>query len=128
MATTGSLIDTAACIVCHGRSFRPYRSIRSHLDDVSEGLDRGADVEVTIARCRGCGLFRLQSDALEPVQRLYTDKSISYVASLSKLRTPSDDSIYSRDEFEFIAVAPGRLLDVGCSTGYFMRRAQRRGW
>jgi 2-polyprenyl-3-methyl-5-hydroxy-6-metoxy-1,4-benzoquinol methylase len=128
MVTTGSPTGTAACIVCHGRRFRLYRSIRSHLDAIPEGLDRGPDVDVTLSRCQDCGLLRLEAGEAEAVQRLYTDKSISYDASLSKLREPGDESIYSTDEFEFISRATGRLLDVGCSSGYFLRRAERRGW
>ena len=128
MATTGNAIGSAPCIVCHGRRFRLYRSIHSHLDVIPEGLDRGPDVAVTIARCRDCGLFRLEDAASVVPDRLYAEASISYEASLSKVREPAGDSIFSADEFDFIAGPPGRLLDLGCSSGYFLRRAQRRGW
>src|SRR2546425_7246083 len=126
--STGSLIATTACIVCHGRRFQPYRSIRSHLEVIPEGLDRGPDVHVTISRCQDCGLLRLEATGNESVHRLYTEESISYAASLSKLREPADESVYSADEFQFMPGPPGRLLDVGCSSGYFLRRARCRGW
>src|SRR2546422_10916785 len=112
MVTTGSPVPPAACIVCQGRSFRLARSIRSHLDTIPDGLDRGADVDVTISCCQACGLLRAEQNDLNGLDRLYSEESISYGASISKLRERGDDSIYSRDEFEFVSLRPGRLLDV----------------
>jgi 2-polyprenyl-3-methyl-5-hydroxy-6-metoxy-1,4-benzoquinol methylase len=70
-------------------------------------------------------------ESLQPIdniEKLYTEASISFQASLSKVGAGGTESIYSTDEFSFIPVKRGRLLDIGCSTGYFLSRARGRGW
>jgi len=106
----------------------PARSARTSRTS-AEGLDRDADVRSRFTRCRGLrgcfgGARRHRADSADSTPRA----SVSYVASLSKLqgtaerRTPST---VGRVRIHRCGRpwAPRR----GCSSGYFLRRARRRG-
>lgn len=121
---------TVACDLCGGREFitlfpatipdpeeAPQRYFSSH---------RQVAGHLRIVRCRQCGMVLTNPrDDEETLDRIY--------ASL-------EDEIYSREEpnrertaDERLAwiesrMSPARLLDVGCSTGVFVRRAAQRGW
>jgi 2-polyprenyl-3-methyl-5-hydroxy-6-metoxy-1,4-benzoquinol methylase len=118
---------TAACVVCGGR-FRRHRVLRSRLRSIPLGLDRGVDAEAIIDRCDGCGLLRTRQENQPSPQGLYEDRSISLEASHAKALQFRSRQVYSDDELNFLGPPPGRLLDVGCSTGYFLAKAKEAGW
>lgn len=86
-----------------------------------------------LVRCRKCALVyvnpQLNAAALD---RIYTEKSDPQhvIDVYARLATPNVLSGYDRklSELERIHRGTGRLLDFACAAGYFLERAQARGW
>jgi SAM-dependent methyltransferase len=85
-----------------------------------------------LVRCYDCDL--VYSDPLEVPATLYDeayDHHAAYQGYLREARstaTPRLHVAWAWRHFFGFAPTPGRLLDVGCATGSFMRVARNRGW
>lgn len=85
-----------------------------------------------LERCRGCGLVfnnpRLSDAALD---RVYTDRDAEdLIAFNERMHTPAVLAQFDVKLNRLGRRLPrmGRLLDFGCGAGYFLQRAQQRGW
>jgi 2-polyprenyl-3-methyl-5-hydroxy-6-metoxy-1,4-benzoquinol methylase len=98
---------------------------------------RDADLpigEMDIARCFGCGLVyvnpRVEYSESE-LEKLYSDEYFD----ADYMRFYRDGTGYQTNEpfdlrMEWIGKykAPGRILDIGCASGGFLRFAREKGW
>lgn len=82
-----------------------------------------------IVRCRDCGLAyvnpRLTLDALV---RLYNDQKISWTSYYVDREKEDTRSFTPRIELVERYRKPGRLLEMGCGPGVFLKLARSRGW
>lgn len=79
-----------------------------------------------VVRCRGCGLVYVwPQPAREALEALYS--SGEYHAEVDEAERRRTFARRLR-EIETLAPARGRLLDIGCSKGYFLEAAQASGW
>jgi SAM-dependent methyltransferase len=90
-----------------------------------------------IHRCRACGLvFQFPQPDMDRLREIYSDR---YFVSASSSDCGYDH--YVRDEpniratfqrrfrsIERFHPGPGRLLDVGCTAGFFLKVARENGW
>lgn len=113
---TGGGEATLPCPVCAGASFRP----------------RFARFGRAFVSCRGCGLLQINPPPTdEEIERLYTrDYYRSWgtdagraAAAAMKIRN-FDDRLRALERH----LPGGRILDVGCATGFFLDAARARGW
>jgi 2-polyprenyl-3-methyl-5-hydroxy-6-metoxy-1,4-benzoquinol methylase len=93
--------------------------------------------ELDIIRCRQCGLVRAnETPDRESIKRLYSESYFrssdsgalgydDYMADREKISRTFDRRI---DEIERWIGHKGRLLDVGCATGFSLDVATQRGW
>jgi SAM-dependent methyltransferase len=84
-----------------------------------------------LARCRGCGLVRVDpaptDDALTEYYRAYAHHMVA-----GGRRVMDDDEALARASLDVRDLerwhAPGCLLDIGCGGGHMLRAAAARGW
>lgn len=84
---------------------------------------------VDFVRCAGCGLAqRRQLPPLQELFELYENFAREYY--LEKDKKEIDEGIDHSERLQEIRSyrKNGRLLDVGCSTGGFLKAAQKEGW
>jgi len=84
--------------------------------------------------CRECGLVFVNPQLREEVyEDVYKDQSYSDI--IKNLVASSND--YRKQRFgterldiveQFTGVRGGKLLDIGCTTGFILEEAERRGW
>lgn len=93
----------------------------------------GEAAGLTLARCRSCGTVS-QRDLPSPdeIRGLYREKDYyaSWGLEKSYARVEAMKRLSFRRVFEKLErrVRPGRLLDVGCATGFLMAEGESRGW
>lgn len=109
--------------------------------DDAEVVNRGPDLllnrpgEFRLVRCRNCGLiYQNPQLTLEELSEHYPDDYQPYQRNLSTFGTPikkwSNKHEMSR-RYKWISgyfPQPGKLLEVGCSTGTFLAAMRERGW
>lgn len=80
-----------------------------------------------IVRCRSCGLVRTSPrDSLRTLEEVYRELDDPLYDAETENR-----AVTARGHLSLVeryARPPGRLLDVGCSTGIFLAAARDRGW
>jgi SAM-dependent methyltransferase len=106
------------CVVCGSRNWRPYRR--------QDGFK--------IVRCADCGLRYLepQPNAAD-LAGLYDE---AYYVSFDSRERGYDGYVTEaenwrrtfRDRLRDLPATPGRLLDVGAATGFFVEQARAAGW
>lgn len=105
-----------ACPLCGDKDFKRLFS--------KDGLE--------FAKCRGCGLVYINPQpADDEISALYSEDyykpwgldTDSSVVSEMKITT-FDDKLTMVERF----IKKGRILDIGCATGFFLEAAMRRGW
>ena len=102
------------CLLCGHAEYRPFRE------------DHG----VQIVRCRACSFLYVNPQPTNSeLERLYSQE---YYGADTQCLTHSLDyreAVFDAGlEILMRLSKPGRLLDDGCGTGNFVRRAQRGGW
>jgi 2-polyprenyl-3-methyl-5-hydroxy-6-metoxy-1,4-benzoquinol methylase len=120
-----------ACPVCQASAFEPLyaATVESESDDPASyfSSSRSRAGYLPIVRCRTCGL----------VQENPRDDA----ATLARVYASLEDAVYDQEDDNRRVAAerhlgfvtrhvpkPGKLLDVGCSTGLFAVAAARAGW
>jgi SAM-dependent methyltransferase len=79
-----------------------------------------------IVRCKNCGLF-YRSPRLPDEDEIRRYKNLGYDDAYCEILDRSRKDLYL-GVLEDIKAYEGKLLDVGCADGYFLRLAQKRGW
>jgi SAM-dependent methyltransferase len=85
-----------------------------------------------LVRCTSCGLVYVANPpAEEEIERLYTFAS-GYHTAFQSWSTPESRTHVARAA-QFLRIVrrhtrPGRILDVGCSVGFFLELARAEGW
>lgn len=74
-------------------------------------------------RCQACGLYFLGTEGIEPEQHYQRQE---FEGAFVGLRTANYDTILG--ELTRLSTAGKRLLDVGCSSGWFLRQASAAGF
>lgn len=113
MTTQTELPTALKCETCGGANFRPWLT--------KEGID--------YVHCDSCGLARRSEiPAVEELLKFYEDAARDYYLQSEKM---SNDGALDHSQ-RVAELRPyrklGRMLDVGCSTGGFLRSAQKDGW
>jgi SAM-dependent methyltransferase len=122
-----SLEPSLSCLICGSERLRKFLDgPATKLDRTNLGSSRQAVQTSPIWQCRLCG-FGFQELRLTPVElsELYhgLDPSV-YEAESAGRRTTARFHLRIVQRF----VADGRLLDIGCASGQFLRAATEAGW
>jgi SAM-dependent methyltransferase len=113
------VVDVTTCDLCRSSSW----------DEVYSGLDHPGRSPLRIVRCRKCGLMTQNprrsvtaaQDHYGAIEMVSTEEAD---AEMEKRRVG-----YEVDLLRLASLTQGRrLLDVGCSTGDFLRVARDAGW
>ena len=107
--------DLTACGIC------------SH-QDVSL---RYSKKDFSIAQCHSCGvLFRTPQPTFEEVRQLYTTAYYNpwHLEKEEGVKKIKMDTFEKRLREIQIYVSGGKILDLGCATGFFLKMAQSRGF
>jgi SAM-dependent methyltransferase len=122
-------ITRTPCPVCGSTNTRLY------LDDEEQSLDpsifgssRTKIAHGRILRCRACGFgFRQVRSNSGEMAELYRKMDVGVYESEAAGRSATA-SRHMRILSRFAGEPAGRLLDVGCASGLFLREASRAGW
>lgn len=85
-----------------------------------------------LVRCTSCGLVYVRNPPTqEEIEQLYTFAS-GYHTAFRSFSSPESRTHAARAE-QFLRIVrrhsrPGRILDVGCSVGFFLELARAEGW
>ncbi|MBX9791593.1 MAG: methyltransferase domain-containing protein [Pirellulales bacterium] len=113
----GSQLIEVACPLCDGATARPERKVNGY----------------ALVRCRACGMVYVnpQLDA-EGLLEQYASREapLALKRHYARVTTPARIAEYDAmlAAIERFAPARGRMLEIGCGAGYFLARAQARGW
>jgi 2-polyprenyl-3-methyl-5-hydroxy-6-metoxy-1,4-benzoquinol methylase len=84
-----------------------------------------------VVRCRDCSLVFVADPPTEAeLARFYSADSGYHAERIAAVDTKADDLTEARGNLRILSRhrKSGRLLDVGCSTGQFLRVAREAGW
>jgi SAM-dependent methyltransferase len=116
-----------ACPVCEAKTTELYLDGEEQDLGVSViGSSREYSFPGRILRCLACGFgFRQLRSSPEELQRLYRKMDPKVYESEVQGRNRT-----ARKHLEIVEqhVRPGRILDVGCASGLFLRHALESGW
>lgn len=127
--TEAGYLSLAECPVCSSADVRLY------LDDADESLDpasfgssRARITHGRILRCNTCAFgFRRVRSHPDEMAEIYRKMDIGVYESESAGRRATAARHFRLLE-RFVKRGPGRLLDVGCASGRFLREARQHGW
>jgi 2-polyprenyl-3-methyl-5-hydroxy-6-metoxy-1,4-benzoquinol methylase len=111
---------TSVCNICGSTSARELYTARDRLSNTDELF--------TIAQCEGCGVFRTlpeMSDA--ELAESYPDDYWGQASEPAQKWIESSQSEKTRF-LEGCGLAGGRILDVGCGSGFFLRALDAATW
>jgi 2-polyprenyl-3-methyl-5-hydroxy-6-metoxy-1,4-benzoquinol methylase len=114
----------AGCPVCHQSAATRLMNI----DEVT--LATRTTVDWPIVRCGNCNLVYVASRiAQSETSEIYHDHAYEFQRS-GRTDAVVDGRPHGARVISELGkhVAPGRLIDIGCGTGEFMRQAQAAGW
>ncbi|MEI7768744.1 MAG: class I SAM-dependent methyltransferase [Chloroflexales bacterium] len=124
---SGVALEHVACEICGADDPQP---VASRTD-----LFLGGEMVYTHCRCGGCGvIYQHPRPTAATIGRLYPDEDypeyVPTLMSVSRLaRTLRRYGLAKRCRRVTSYVTPGRVMDVGCSTGDFVWEISRRsGW
>ena len=116
-----------ACPVCEGMNTQLYLDGgEQELDPSAIGSSRRHIFPGRILRCRSCAFgFRQTRSSPEELRDLYRQMDPKVYESELQGRDRT-----ARKHLEIVErhVRDGRILDVGCASGLFLRHAQKAGW
>ncbi len=126
-ASPVSAMEQTLCAICGGSDTRPLFTLPDYL------LDR-KDVQATFVRCQSCGLVYQNprptldemSQHYPPEYELYSSPDDTGNASWL-LRQAIQLGLRKRGGFITRHKRSGRLLDVGCATGFFLNGMRSQG-
>ena len=130
VAGVPALIETR-CAICgtEGNALELYPA-NFTLDDVTAqtfSARRLPDgVRYRLVQCRSCGLVR--SDPViddETMAALYRDSTLDYGEEIDNLRQTYGEVL---DQLLNLGAQPGRLLEIGCGSGFMLEEALKRGY
>lgn len=122
---------TASCAICGGTDFEAVfpSTITDEDRDAADffSSSRAVAEHPPVVRCRHCGLLLTSPrDDNETLGRVYEALAdASYEAEEANRRAVAAERVRL---IARMVPTPGRMLDVGCSTGVFLAEAQRSGW
>lgn len=93
------------------------------------GKRYSGDAFIEIFRCPDCGLiypYPMPVFTDDEIQKHFGDPDTYFPGKVTVERIKKYDSLLSK--VESLVPAKGRILDVGCGRGEFIRAARRRGW
>ena len=113
----GSQLIEVACPLCDGAAARPERQVNGY----------------ALVRCRACGMVYVnpQLDAAGLLEQYASrEDPLALKRHYARVTTPARVAEYDAMlvAIERFAPARGRMLEIGCGAGYFLARAQARGW
>lgn len=122
-------MNREACPVCGSTN------TRLHLDDEDRALDpsafgssRGSVAHGRILRCVACGFgFRQLRSNPGEMAELYRKMDVGVYESETAGRKATA-ARHFRILKKFMPTGGGRVLDVGCASGHFLREAREAGW
>jgi SAM-dependent methyltransferase len=108
---------------------------------VLKGMDRiyGVPGEFTVVRCRTCGLMRTNPrPTLDTIGAYYPDnygphldtrvKNITKKSPVHPLLRRIARKVFQMNATRLPAISPGRMLEIGCASGSFLRKMAIEGW
>ena len=104
------------------------RKIRCHICQVDDAITLWAEEPYRVVQCQRCGLIYQNPQPNEPeLNKIYDGDYFTYnYLHYEKERTDYFHNIWS--EIEKIVGSSGRLLDIGCGVGFFLKVASETGW
>ncbi len=109
------------CVLCGGDALRVvYRGLRYP--------KKPTERRYAMARCNHCGLLQVSPrPSAQEIAEVYTDADYRAGELQAKTKQACFVEIGALDCIER-RVPRGRVLDVGCGAGHFLRWARERGW
>lgn len=117
-------MEQATCQICGDERCQPY----------VERRDRFSDQVFHYVQCVGCGEVYLNPrPTLEEISAFYPDHYESYETIENQSTRLQQTLLWKNQEkvlkyVQGFTSGPGSLLDIGCSTGQFMRVTREHGW
>lgn len=115
------------CPICDGKELSLYRPVAQKGRPLNPSITNPSyGIPENLVRCLRCGVvFANPLPSEETLRSLYGKmKDETYLEEEEGRRRMAEESLLLMERF----VRPGRLLDVGCFSGFFLDVAQKRGW